>query len=69
MLRVDGALRASGLDARLLLQVHDELVLEVAEAEADRLGELVRREMMGAAELAVPLEVELGHGRSWAEAH
>ncbi len=69
MLRMDAALRASGLDARLLLQVHDELVLEVAEGEADRLGELVRREMMGAAELAVPLEVELGHGRSWAEAH
>ncbi|HEU4385103.1 MAG TPA: DNA polymerase I [Anaeromyxobacteraceae bacterium] len=69
MLRVHGALRTSGLDARLLLQVHDELVLEVAEGEADRLGELVRREMMGAAELSVPLEVELGHGRSWAEAH
>jgi DNA polymerase-1 len=69
MLRVDAALRASGLDARLLLQVHDELVLEVAEGQADRLGDLVRREMMGAAELAVPLEVELGHGRSWAEAH
>lgn len=69
MLRVDAALRAGRLEARMLLQVHDELVLEVAEGEADRLGELVRREMMGAAELAVPLEVELGHGRSWAEAH
>ncbi|HZY04007.1 MAG TPA: DNA polymerase, partial [Anaeromyxobacteraceae bacterium] len=69
MLRVDAALRSSGLNARLLLQVHDELVLEVAEGEADRLGELVRREMMGAAELAAPLEVEVGHGRSWAEAH
>jgi DNA polymerase-1 len=69
MLRVDAALRTSGLEARLLLQVHDELVLEVAEEDADRLGDLVRREMMGAAELAVPLEVELGHGLSWAEAH
>jgi DNA polymerase-1 len=69
MLRVDEALRREGLPARLLLQVHDELVLEVDEAAVERLAALVRRSMEGAAELRVPLEVEVGHGRSWAEAH
>ena len=69
MIRVDRALRTAGLDARMLLQVHDELVLEVAEGQAGALAELVRREMAGAAELEVPLEVDVGHGHSWAEAH
>ncbi len=69
MIRVDGALAHEGLDAQLLLQVHDELVLEVAERDAPRLAELVRREMGAAGELAVPLEVEVGQGGSWAEAH
>ena len=69
MLRVDAALRATGLDARLLLQVHDELVLEVALGDRGALEELLRREMPAAAKLAVPLEVEVGHGASWAEAH
>jgi len=69
MLRVDRELRESRLEARLLLQVHDELVLEVGESDVERLGQLVRREMAAAASLAVPLEVEVGHGRSWAEAH
>jgi DNA polymerase-1 len=69
MIRVDGALRASGLDARLLLQVHDELVLEVADRDLEPLGKLVREEMEGAAALQAPLEVDVGHGRTWAEAH
>jgi DNA polymerase-1 len=69
MIRVDRRLRASGLDARLLLQVHDELVLEAAEAHAPDVAALVREEMGRAAELKVPLEVEAGWGRSWAEAH
>jgi DNA polymerase-1 len=69
MLRVDAALRAGGHDARLLLQVHDELVLEVAEREVEAVEALVRREMEGAAALKAPLDVEVGHGRSWAEAH
>ncbi len=69
MIRLDSALARSGLDAVLLLQVHDELVLEVAERDAAPLTELVRREMCAAAELAVPLEVEVGQGKSWAEAH
>ncbi len=69
MIRVDAALGRSGFDARLLLQVHDELVFEVAQEQADALGALVRSEMAAAAALRVPLEVEVGHGVSWDEAH
>jgi DNA polymerase-1 len=69
MIRVDRALATRELDARLLLQVHDELVLEVAERDAPAATELVRTEMSAAAALAVPLEVEVGTGQSWAEAH
>jgi DNA polymerase-1 len=69
MIRVDGALAREGLDAQLLLQVHDELVLEVSEADAPRLAELVRTEMGAAGQLAVPLEVDVGQGKTWAEAH
>jgi len=69
MLRVHAAVAAAGHDARLLLQVHDEPVLEVAEREEEAVGATVRREMEGAAALKVPLDVEVGHGRSWAEAH
>jgi DNA polymerase-1 len=69
MVRVPQALRDAGLTGRMLLQVHDELVLEVPEAEAEATAALLRRVMEGAAELSVPLAVEVGHGRSWAEAH
>jgi DNA polymerase-1 len=69
MVRVDRALSRARLDAQLLLQVHDELVLEVAERDAPRLADVVREEMSAAGALAVPLEVEVGWGRSWAEAH
>ncbi|MFB9239010.1 DNA polymerase I [Plantactinospora siamensis] len=65
MLRVDGALRESGLGSRMLLQVHDELVFEVAPGERDELVELVHREMGGAYPLDVPLEVSVGAGRDW----
>jgi DNA polymerase-1 len=68
MLRVDEALREAKLKSRMLLQVHDELVFEVAEGEEQQLDELVRREMGGAAELTVPLDVSVGTGRSWHEA-
>ena len=53
----------------MILQVHDELVLEVAEAEAGPVEALVRAAMEGAAELRVPLDVEVGRASSWAEAH
>ena len=68
MLRVDSALRASGLRSRMLLQVHDELLFEVAPGELDELRELVEAAMGGAFALSVPLSVSVGTGRSWAEA-
>ncbi|GAA4697645.1 DNA polymerase I [Nocardioides nanhaiensis] len=68
MLRVDEQLRTQGLTSRLLLQVHDELVLEVAPGEREALEELVRTEMAGAADLTVPLDVSVGTGASWHEA-
>ncbi|HZF75028.1 MAG TPA: DNA polymerase, partial [Acetobacteraceae bacterium] len=69
MVRLPLALREAGLSARMLLQVHDELVFEVPEAEVEATEALVRQVMEGVAELRVPLAVEVGHGRSWAEAH
>jgi DNA polymerase-1 len=69
MVRVPHALRDSGLRARMLLQVHDELVFEVPAEEAEATATLVRQVMENAATLSVPLAVEVGHGRSWAEAH
>ncbi|WP_436698728.1 DNA polymerase I [Nocardioides sp. BYT-33-1] len=68
MLRTDAALRDSGLRSRMLLQVHDELVFEVADGEREALDTLVREQMAGAADLTVPLDVSVGTGRSWHEA-
>ncbi|WP_196925459.1 DNA polymerase I [Micromonospora ureilytica] len=65
MLHVDTALREAGLHSRMLLQVHDELVFEVAPGEREALEALVRREMGGAYPLSVPLEVSVGLGRDW----
>jgi len=69
MLRVDDALRREGLASRLVLQVHDELVLEVPEAEVDAARGMVTREMNAAASLKVPLVVDTGVGVNWDEAH
>jgi len=68
MLAVDRQIRARGLRSRMLLQVHDELLLEVAPGELDQLRELVPAAMCGAFELTVPLDVSMGTGQSWAEA-
>jgi DNA polymerase I len=68
MLRTDAAVRREGLGSRLLLQVHDELVFEVARGELERLEELVRREMAAAYDLAAPLDVSVGIGRTWDDA-
>jgi DNA polymerase I len=68
MLRVSAALSAAGLTSRMLLQVHDELIFEVAPGELAALEALVTSEMGAAADLRVPLEVSTGTGRSWAEA-
>src|SRR3954462_6610515 len=65
MLRVDAALKDAGLRSRMLLQVHDELVFEVAPGERETLEALVRREMGEAHPLSVPLEVSVGSARGW----
>jgi DNA polymerase-1 len=69
MIRVDRAIRTERAGARLLLQVHDELVLEVPKDEVAATEALVRPMMEGAARLSVPLVVEIGHGASWEQAH
>ncbi|MFJ3956645.1 DNA polymerase I [Arthrobacter sp. NPDC090010] len=68
MLGVAEALKDEGLKSRLLLQVHDELVLEVVPGEREAVEALVTREMGHAAELSVPLDVQIGVGKSWHEA-
>ncbi|MFD0995551.1 DNA polymerase I [Pseudoclavibacter chungangensis] len=68
MIAIDRRIADEGLDSRMLLQVHDELVLEVAAGEGDRLEALVREEMSGAADLSVPLDVQVGRGPNWDEA-
>jgi DNA polymerase-1 len=68
MLRVHSALGQASLRSRMLLQVHDELVLEVADGERDAVHELVRVEMAAAHQLDVPLEVSVGVGHSWDDA-
>ncbi len=69
MLRIQADLDRRGLQAMLLLQVHDELVLELPAAELDEVSQVVRAGMEGALELKVPLVVDLHTGRNWAEAH
>jgi len=69
MLRIDHGLRERRLGTRMLLQVHDELLFEAPEAELEEASALVVSCMSGVASLRVPLKVELGVGRSWAEAH
>ncbi len=68
MVRLDERLTADGLRSRMVLQVHDELLLEVAPGELDAATRAVREAMGAAADLAVPLEVSIGTGRSWMEA-
>ena len=67
MIRVARALRDGGFRSRILLQVHDELVLEAVQDEVEAVSELVRREMEGAAELKAPLVADVHIGRNWAE--
>lgn len=70
MLRISEDLREHALASRMLLQVHDELIFEVAPGERDRLETIVRDRMSGAAELRVPLDVQIGVGNNWdAAAH
>ena len=69
MIAVNGWLQESKLDARVILQVHDELVLEVREDLVEQISEQIRPHMSGAAQLDVPLLVEVGIGNNWDEAH
>ena len=67
MIQIDGLLRESRHESKMLLQVHDELVFEIAPDELDEVRTLVTREMEGAAKLAVPLVVDIGVGKNWLE--
>src|SRR5206468_426051 len=68
MVRIHNRLREEGRGARLVLQVHDELLLEVPDAEVSAIKDLVREEMVGAFELDPPLAVDVGTGDDWHEA-
>ena len=69
MIRVRDRLKAEGLESKLVLQVHDELIVECPEAEAERVCALVQEEMEGVAALSVRLLAETHAGKTWAESH
>ncbi len=69
MLAVDDWLSSDASDSRIIMQVHDELVLEVPESDVSRVSQELSKLMSGVAELAVPLKVDAGIGKNWAEAH
>ena len=69
MIELSRRLKKDGLKASMILQVHDELVLEVPEKELDTVTAVVRKTMEGAIELSVPLVVDVGWGQNWFEAH
>jgi DNA polymerase-1 len=69
MINLWNSLNSQKLLTRIILQVHDELVFEAPESELDTAKKMIREKMEGAVVLAVPLRVDLGYGRTWAEAH
>lgn len=69
MIRIWNRLREESLAAKMILQIHDELLFELPEKEIDAVKEMVRAEMEGAVSLSVPIRVDIGFGRNWAEAH
>ena len=69
MIRIDRRLRESGMTARMVLQIHDELLFEAPQTEAEALKEMVVSEMEGVIKLSVPLTVECKDGKNWLEAH
>ena len=69
MTRIWRSFREHGVKAKMILQVHDELLFELPINELDRTREVVREKMEKAVELSVPVKVEIGHGKNWAEAH
>ena len=69
MVRADRRMRREGLKARLILQVHDELVVECVKSDAEKAARILKEEMEGAAQLSLPLTVDIKIGQNWAEAH
>ena len=69
MIRIDAELKNQNLASKMLLQVHDELVFEVLKNEESNIKTLVEKEMQQALPLSVPIEVEIGIGKNWLEAH
>jgi DNA polymerase-1 len=69
MVEVDEALTAGSLEARVILQVHDELVFEAPKGEVEAVGKLARKTMQNVFELNVPLIVDVGTGINWRQAH
>jgi DNA polymerase-1 len=69
MISIDRAIYSQNLESQMLLQVHDELVFEVRKNELERMEQLVCSEMQNALKLSVPIDVEIGSGRNWLEAH
>ncbi|MDI6745300.1 MAG: DNA polymerase I [Thermodesulfovibrionales bacterium] len=68
MINIREKLKGEHLTAKMILQVHDELLFEAPESELNLVGDMIKREMEGAVKLMVPLKVDIGHGRNWAEA-
>lgn len=69
MINIREKLKEENLTARMILQVHDELLFEAPESELNSVRDMIKREMEGAVKLMVPLRVDIGAGRNWAEAH
>lgn len=69
MINIHQALKNSGLHSKMTIQVHDELVFDVLNSELEQVVDIVKREMMGAVSIAVPLDVEINWGNNWLEAH
>ena len=68
MIRVHDRLKEEGLQSKLILQVHDELLIEALDEEAGRVEQILQEEMQQAASLRVPLEIDMHRGKSWYEA-
>ena len=69
MVRIASRLEREMPEAKMILQVHDELIFEVDTAHVEKVAMIVKEEMKGAAQLSVPLEVDTGTGYNWLEAH
>ncbi|MEL6652745.1 MAG: DNA polymerase, partial [Bacteroidota bacterium] len=69
MIKVDAAFKAAKLRSKMVLQVHDELVFDVYKPELEQVKEIVQREMTNAVDIGVPMEVEVGTGDNWLQAH